>query len=76
MAEPMPATVFGHGNPMNAVERNTYSKGWATIGTTIPRPKAVLCISAHWYIPGTSMTAMSPPRTIHDFNGFPKNWMR
>lgn len=72
MAESMPAIFFGHGNPMNAVERNAYSKGWATIGTTIPRPKAVLCISAHWYIPGTSVTAMSSPRTIHDFGGFPK----
>jgi len=72
MTEPMPAIFFGHGNPMNAVERNAYSKGWATIGTKIPRPKAVLCISAHWYIPGTSVTAMSSPRTIHDFGGFPK----
>lgn len=72
MTEPMPAIFFGHGNPMNAVERNAYSKSWATIGTTIPRPKAVLCISAHWYIPATSVTAMPSPRTIHDFGGFPQ----
>jgi 4,5-DOPA dioxygenase extradiol len=72
MKEPMPAIFFGHGNPMNAVERNDYSKGWANIGTSIPRPKAVLCISAHWFIPGCAVMATPAPPTIHDFGGFPK----
>jgi len=72
MSKPMPVIFFGHGNPLNAVERNAYSKGWAAIGSAIPRPKAVLCISAHWYIPGVSMTAKPSPRTIHDFGGFPQ----
>lgn len=71
MLKPMPAIFFGHGNPMNAIERNAYSKGWADLGTQVPKPKAVISISAHWYIPGTSVTAMSAPRTIHDFGGFP-----
>jgi len=57
---------------MNAVVRNAYTEGWAAIGNSLPRPKAVLCISAHWYLPGTAMTAMSAPRTIHDFGGFPR----
>jgi len=66
----MPAVFFGHGNPMNAIQVNAYSKGWAAIGSQVPKPKAVISISAHWYIPGTSVTAMSAPRTIHDFGGF------
>ena len=68
----MPAIFFGHGNPMNALLRNSYSEGWAAIGAQIPRPRAVLCVSAHWYLPGTSVTAMETPRTIHDFGGFPR----
>jgi 4,5-DOPA dioxygenase extradiol len=72
MTDLMPAIFFGHGNPMNAVEHNAYTKGWDTIGTSVLRPKAVLAVSAHWYIPGTSVTAMSSPRTIHDFGGFPR----
>ena len=68
----MPAIFFGHGNPMNALLRNPYTEGWAAIGESIPRPKAVLCISAHWYLPGTAVTAMAAPRTIHDFGGFPR----
>lgn len=72
MTEPMPAIFFGHGNPMNALMRNDYTEGWAAIGAEIPRPKAVLCVSAHWYLPGTLVTAMSAPRTIHDFGGFPQ----
>jgi 4,5-DOPA dioxygenase extradiol len=72
MAKAMPAIFFGHGNPMNAVERNAYSKGWADIGKTIDRPNAVLCVSAHWYGPGSFVTAMPSPRTIHDFGGFPE----
>jgi 4,5-DOPA dioxygenase extradiol len=72
MAKPMPAIFFGHGNPMNTLLDNDYTKGWAAIGTAIPRPKAVLCVSAHWYIPATSVTAMPSPQTIHDFGGFPQ----
>lgn len=72
MTNSMPAIFFGHGNPMNAVLRNAYTDGWAAIGDSLPRPKAVLCVSAHWYLPGTAVTAMSAPRTIHDFGGFPR----
>ena len=68
----MPVVFFGHGNPMNALARNSYTEGWATIGQSIPRPKAVLSVSAHWYVPGTAVTAMPRPRTIHDFGGFPR----
>ncbi|MGA9773901.1 MAG: 4,5-DOPA dioxygenase extradiol [Blastocatellia bacterium] len=67
----MPAIFFGHGNPMNALQSNAYTEGWARIGNEIPRPRAVLCVSAHWYISGTEVTAMPDPRTIHDFGGFP-----
>ena len=68
----MPAIFFGHGNPLNALARNAYTEGWSAIGRSIPRPAAVLCVSAHWYLPGTAVTAMPAPRTIHDFGGFPK----
>jgi 4,5-DOPA dioxygenase extradiol len=68
----MPTIFFGHGNPMNALETNAYTEGWARIGRTLPRPRAVLSISAHWYAPGTAVTAMARPRTIHDFGGFPR----
>jgi len=71
MAKPMPTIFFGHGNPMNALLSNAYTRGWAVIGSGIPRPKAVLAVSAHWYVPGTAVTAMPAPRTIHDFGGFP-----
>jgi 4,5-DOPA dioxygenase extradiol len=57
---------------MNAVSKNFYTDSWAAIGNSIPRPKAILCVSAHWYLPGTAVTAMSSPRTIHDFGGFPR----
>lgn len=67
----MPAVFFGHGNPMNALAENEYTRGWAAIGAAMPRPKAIVCISAHWYVPGTFVTAMEQPRTIHDFGGFP-----
>lgn len=68
----MPAIFFGHGNPMNALLKNDWTEAWATIGTTIPTPRAVLCISAHWYLPATLVTANETPRTIHDFGGFPQ----
>ena len=72
MTETMPAIFFGHGNPMNALLANGYTESWANIGAGIPRPRAVLCVSAHWYLPGTAVTAMPAPRTIHDFGGFPR----
>ena len=72
MAQPMPAIFFGHGNPLNALHQNDWTKGWATIGKSIPRPRAIVCVSAHWYLPATLVTAMSQPRTIHDFGGFPR----
>jgi 4,5-DOPA dioxygenase extradiol len=68
----MPAFFFGHGNPMNALVRNAWTEGWAAIGEELPKPKAVLCVSAHWYVPATQVTAMRTPRTIHDFGGFPR----
>ncbi len=63
---------FGHGNPMNALSENRYTKAWRRIGETVPRPEAVLSISAHWYINETAVTAMEKPRTIYDFGGFPR----
>ena len=68
----LPALFFGHGNPMNAIERNAFTEAWSAIGAALPRPRAVLCISAHWYLPATAVTAMAAPRTIHDFGGFPR----
>ena len=69
---PLPVIFFGHGNPMNALSHNEFTEGWARLARSIPRPKAILCVSAHWYIPGTAVTAMAAPRTIHDFGGFPQ----
>jgi len=72
MADLMPVIFFGHGNPMNALLKNAYTESWAAIGNSIPRPKAVFAISAHWYIPACAVTANKYPRTIHDFGGFPE----
>jgi len=72
MPKPMPAIFFGHGNPMNALERNRYTEGWAAIGAAVPRPKAILSVSAHWYQPDVAVTLSTSPKTIHDFGGFPK----
>lgn len=71
MSERMPTLFLGHGNPMNALAKNLYTEGWAAIGTALPRPQAVLAISAHWYIPGCGVTTNAVPQTIHDFGGFP-----
>lgn len=70
--EKMPVLFLGHGSPMNAIEENEFVAGFRNIGKTIPKPKAVLCISAHWETLGTKVTAMEKPKTIHDFGGFPK----
>lgn len=69
----MPAFFLGHGSPMNALRENSWSRAWAALGAALePRPRAVLAVSAHWYITGTAVTAMEAPRTIHDFGGFPR----
>lgn len=67
-----PAIFFGHGNPMNALSDNAYTQAWRRIGAELERPKAILMISAHWYVPYTALTGMPEPRTIHDFGGFPR----
>jgi 4,5-DOPA dioxygenase extradiol len=67
----MPAVFIGHGSPMNTLETNRYTRAWRGIGMKLPRPRAVLAVSAHWYFGATTVTAMPKPRTIHDFCGFP-----
>ena len=68
----MPVVFLGHGNPMNAIEDNDYSLAWAELGKSLPRPQAILVVSAHWMTRGTTLVDLSPhPRTIHDFGGFP-----
>jgi 4,5-DOPA dioxygenase extradiol len=68
----LPALFFGHGNPLNAVTVNAHTEAWRRIGEELPRPRAILSISAHWFVPGTAVTALATPRTIHDFGGFPR----
>jgi 4,5-DOPA dioxygenase extradiol len=68
----MPLLFLGHGSPMNAIEDNEFVHGWIEAGKSIPKPRAILCISAHWETRGTNVTAMETPPTIHDFGGFPK----
>ena len=68
----MPAIFFGHGSPLNAVQANDWTRAWQAIGKTLQRPRAVVAVSAHWYLPGTRVTVMDQPRTIHDFGGFPR----
>ena len=72
MASRMPALFVGHGNPMNALLRNPFSERWTEIGARLPRPKAILSISAHWYVPEAAVTISTSPKTIHDFGGFPR----
>lgn len=67
----MPVFFFGHGSPMHAIGDDRYARAWSALGVSIPRPRAILAVSAHWYITETAVTAMAAPRTIHDFGGFP-----
>ena len=71
--EKIPVLFLGHGSPMNAIEENEFVEGWRNIGKTLPKPAAIVCVSAHWETKGTWFTAMEKPKTIHDFAGFPAN---
>lgn len=67
----MPVVFFGHGSPMNTLEDNRFTRAWREIGRRLPKPDAILAISAHWYVPSLAVTAMDYPATLHDFGGFP-----
>src|SRR5689334_1539599 len=66
----MPVLFVGHGSPMNAIEDNPWSRAFAALGAGLPKPKGILSVSAHWFVPGTYVTANAVPPTIHDFGGF------
>ena len=68
----MPTLFVGHGSPMVTLDDNTFTRGWRSLGESLPRPRAILCVSAHWYLPETLVTGNDRPRTIHDFGGFPR----
>lgn len=72
MSERAPALFVGHGSPLNALAVNDWTRAWAQLGERPARPRAILSVSAHWYVPAVAVTAMSAPRTIHDFGGFPR----
>ena len=71
MSRRLPVLFLGHGSPLNALRENDWTRGWRALGTALPRPRTILAVSAHWYVPFTAVTAMRTPRTIHDFGGFP-----
>lgn len=71
----MPALFLGHGSPMNVLEENSYTNTWRKLGETLPRPKAIIAVSAHWYTKGTAVTAMENPCTIHDFGGSRRRYL-
>jgi 4,5-DOPA dioxygenase extradiol len=72
MAAMLPTIFLGHGNPMNALLNNRYTEGWRRFGQETAKPRAVLAVSAHWFVPGTAVTITTVPKTIHDFGGFPR----
>jgi 4,5-DOPA dioxygenase extradiol len=72
MTQRMPVLFIGHGSPMNAIEDNTWSQAFRALGAELPQPRAILAVSAHWFVPGTFLTVNEQPETIHDFGGFPR----